>query len=106
RRNSDTADIEALRNSDTEETPTLQHVLSAKWLPGERNIETEKPIIMDVRLNKKFKGEVMIDSGCSTEFMDIKFAQRQGLEIRRKPKPEPVGGIGGPPLMSHYETQV
>lgn len=76
-------------------TPRKRHLLSANWFPGGRDIEAEKPLVMDVKFNGIIDGEVMIDSGCSTEYMDYETAKRNGFDIRKKPSPEEIEGFGG-----------
>ncbi|HEX8609391.1 MAG TPA: reverse transcriptase domain-containing protein [Pedobacter sp.] len=87
-------------------TPIKRHILSSNWYPGGRNTEAEKPLLMDVKFDGIIDGEVMIDSGCSTEFMDLKRARDQGFEIRKKPIPEKIEGLGGQTLMCYYEARI
>ena len=47
-----------------------------------------KPIIVLVRLNKNTTGSAMIDSGASTQFIDLDFAVKNNLQLTLKPKPE------------------
>ena len=85
---------------------TKRHILSTTWYPGERNIEAEKPLVMDVIFDGTVNGEVMIDSGCSTEYMDFEYAQSKGFEILKKPIPEEIEGFGGATTQSEYEARV
>src|SRR5690606_33555030 len=87
-------------------TPRKRHLLSANWYPDGRTAEAEKPLVIDVKFNGIIDGEVMIDSGCSTEYMDLETAKRNGFEIKKKPAPEEIEGFGGASSTSEYEARV
>ena len=47
-----------------------------------------EPMIVPVRLNNNTAGSAMIDSGASTQFIDLDFAVKNNLPLTLKPKPE------------------
>jgi len=69
-------------------------------------VDAEKPLVMDVKFNRIIDGEVMIDSGCSMEYIDLETAKRNGYEIKKKPVPKEIEGFGGASSVSEYEARV
>ena len=47
-----------------------------------------EPMIVPARLNKDTTGSAIIDSGASTQFIDLDFAVKNNLPLTLKPKPE------------------
>lgn len=84
-----------------------RHILSvSSWPVATRDTEAEKPLVMDVIFNGSIPGEVMLDSGCSTEYMDLQTARKQGFLIRKKPIAEEIEGFGGAVTLCEYEALV
>ena len=54
-----------------------------------------EPMIVPVRLNKNTTGFAMIDSGASTQFIDLEFAVKNNLPLTLKPKPETLIVVDG-----------
>ena len=53
------------------------------------------PMIVPVRLNKNTTGLAMIDSGASTQFIDLDFTVKNNLPLTLKPKPETLIVVDG-----------
>ena len=47
-----------------------------------------EPMIIPVHLNKDITASAMIDSGASTQFIDLDFAVKNNLPLTMKPTPE------------------
>ena len=54
-----------------------------------------EPMIVPVRLNNNTAGSAMIDSGASTQFIDLDFAVKNNLPLTLKPKPETLIVVDG-----------
>ena len=54
-----------------------------------------EPMIVSARLNKDTTGSAMIDSGVSTQFIDLDFAVKNNLPLPLKPKPETLIIVDG-----------
>ena len=54
-----------------------------------------EPMIVPVRLNEDTIGSAMIDSGASTQFIDLDFAVKNNLPLTLKPKPETLIVVDG-----------
>ena len=54
-----------------------------------------EPMIVPARLNKDTTGSAMIDSGASTQFIDLDFAVKNNLPLTLKPKPETLIVVDG-----------
>ena len=54
-----------------------------------------EPMIVPVRLNKDTTGSAMIDSGASTQFIDLDFAIKNDLPLTLKPNPETLIVVDG-----------
>ena len=52
-------------------------------------------MIVPARLNKDTTGSAMIDSGASTQFIDLDFAVKNNLPLTFKPKPETLIVVDG-----------
>ena len=52
------------------------------------DLRCNEPMIVPVGLNKNTTGSAMIDSGASTQFIDLDFAVKNNLPLTLKPKPE------------------
>ena len=52
-------------------------------------------MIVPARLNKDTTGSAMIDSGASTQFIDLDFAVKNNLPLTLKPKPETLIIVDG-----------
>ena len=52
-------------------------------------------MIVPVRLNKNTTGSAMIDSGASTQFIDLDFAVKNNLPLTLKTKPETLIVVDG-----------
>ena len=52
-------------------------------------------MIVPVRLNKNTTGSPMIDSGASTQFIDLDFVVKNNLPLTLKPKPETLIVVDG-----------
>ena len=59
------------------------------------NLGCNEPMILPVRLNKKTTGSAMIDSGASTQFIELDFAVKNNLHLTLKPKPETLIVVDG-----------
>ena len=54
-----------------------------------------EPMIVPARLNEDTTGSAMIDSGASTQFIDLDFAVKNNLPLTLKPKPETLIIVDG-----------
>ena len=54
-----------------------------------------EPMIVPARVNTDTTGSAMIDSGASTQFIDLDFAVKNNLPLTLKPKPETLIVVDG-----------
>ena len=59
------------------------------------DLECNEPMIVPVRLNKDTTGSAMIDSGASTQFIDLDFAVKNNLPLTLKATPETLIVVDG-----------
>src|SRR5690606_10160201 len=58
----------------------------------------DKPIALNCKLNDSIDAVVMIDSGASTQFIDLDYCTAKGIDLHRKEMPGYVTTIDGRPV--------